>query len=109
MNLGRSGKVALILGGSRGLGGGVAREFGDEGCKDAIAARSRSGIDKTVAEITAALPRPRFDKATDQAYLTAHQISVMAFAWCVQEAEASPVRDAHSGTATRQVPQRPPG
>lgn len=54
MQLGIEGRTALVIGGSRGLGRGVAQAFGAEGCQVVIAARSQAGIDKAVAEIRAA-------------------------------------------------------
>jgi 3-oxoacyl-[acyl-carrier protein] reductase len=52
MDLGISGKTALVLGGSKGLGRGVARALAAEGVAVAILARGQEAIDKTVAEIS---------------------------------------------------------
>lgn len=51
MDLGIADKVALIFGGSRGIGLGCAQEFAREGCRTMIAARTQSHIDSAVAEI----------------------------------------------------------
>lgn len=54
MDLGISGKVALVFGGSKGIGLGCVHEFAREGCRTVIAARTQSNIDAAVAEVTAA-------------------------------------------------------
>ena len=46
------GKVALVTGGSRGLGLQLAREFGASGASVVICARGREGLDRAVAELT---------------------------------------------------------
>ncbi|MGW9557771.1 SDR family NAD(P)-dependent oxidoreductase [Nocardiopsis sp. NPDC055551] len=46
------GKVALVTGGSRGLGLQMAREFGASGASVVICARGREGLDRAVAELT---------------------------------------------------------
>lgn len=53
MDLELSGKRAIVTGGSRGIGKAVAMQLAREGADVAIAARDRSVIDRTVAEIAA--------------------------------------------------------
>jgi 3-oxoacyl-[acyl-carrier protein] reductase len=51
MNLGIDGRVALVMGASKGLGRGVAGALAREGARVAIASRSRERLDATAAEL----------------------------------------------------------
>jgi NAD(P)-dependent dehydrogenase (short-subunit alcohol dehydrogenase family) len=51
MELGIAGKVAMVSGGSKGMGRAAAETLGREGCKVAVIAREQSGIDDAVASI----------------------------------------------------------
>jgi 3-oxoacyl-[acyl-carrier protein] reductase len=52
MDLGLKGKIALVAGGSRGLGKAVAWELAQEGCVVAIAARDPQNLQKTSDELS---------------------------------------------------------
>jgi 3-oxoacyl-[acyl-carrier protein] reductase len=51
MNLGLSGKFALVTGGSHGIGRSIALSLASEGCNVAICARNKERVDKTEDEI----------------------------------------------------------
>jgi 3-oxoacyl-[acyl-carrier protein] reductase len=53
MDLGLKGKTALVLGGSKGLGRGVADALAAEGVAVAMLARGKEALDKAVEEMTA--------------------------------------------------------
>ena len=51
MDLGLSGKRALVTGASRGIGRATAETLAREGCSLAVCARGQEGLDKAVAEL----------------------------------------------------------
>lgn len=51
MDLGLGTKVAIITGGSRGIGKAIARRLLDEGCRVAICARNGARVDETAQEL----------------------------------------------------------
>jgi 3-oxoacyl-[acyl-carrier protein] reductase len=51
MDLGLEGRVALVMGASRGIGRGIARSLAREGARVAIASRSLERLEEAVAEI----------------------------------------------------------
>ena len=52
MDFGIAGKVAVVSGGSKGIGRAIAEELGNEGCRVVVTARGKEAVDDTVAAIT---------------------------------------------------------
>jgi 3-oxoacyl-[acyl-carrier protein] reductase len=54
MDLGLAGRVALVSGGSKGIGRAISEELAREGCRVVVAARGQEALDDTVGAIEAA-------------------------------------------------------
>lgn len=65
MDLGLAGKVAVVTGGSRGIGRAVALELAREGARVAVGARSAQPLAAVLAELEAAGPGPHLEVAGD--------------------------------------------
>ncbi|HET9489764.1 MAG TPA: SDR family oxidoreductase [Methylomirabilota bacterium] len=65
MDLGLKDKVALVTGGSKGIGKAVARGLAQEGARVAICARTRTELDATAAELSRATGSEVFAVAGD--------------------------------------------
>ncbi len=76
MDLGISGKVALVAASSRGLGRAIAEELAAEGCDLVLCARSEDALEETRAAIEASSGRRVIAKATDVADATQVQALV---------------------------------
>lgn len=79
MDLGIAGKVALVTGGSQGIGLGCAQQLAADGCKVVIAARTQANIDSAVQAIGHGCVGVSADCTTKDGIARAVQACVAAF------------------------------
>src|SRR5512134_1676446 len=65
MDLGLGGKVAVVTGGSRGMGRAIALELAREGARVAVGARGAEALEETLGALEAAGPGPHLAVAAD--------------------------------------------
>ena len=65
MDLGLKGRVALVTGGSKGIGKAVARGLAEEGVRVAICARSKASLEEAARELAGATGAEVFAAAGD--------------------------------------------
>src|ERR1700676_4817422 len=65
MDLGLSGKVALITGASRGIGAAIAERLHEEGCRLALLARDQTQLDTLVNRIAGSQAQDVFVRSCD--------------------------------------------
>lgn len=63
MDLGLTGHVAVVTGGTRGIGRAICRTLLSEGCHVSLCARGRREVDETVSELSTERARARGDVA----------------------------------------------
>jgi 3-oxoacyl-[acyl-carrier protein] reductase len=96
MDLGIAGKVALVMGGSKGVGRAAAGLLAAEGCKVAVIARDGMAVEKAVLEIT-----ERGGEATGIAADMTHEDSVADAVDRVRRAFGSPDIAIYNGVTPR--------
>ena len=67
MDLGLTGKVAMVSGASRGLGRAMARVLADEGMHLSVCARTRDALNEAVVELSRAGSAARIRRRHHQA------------------------------------------
>ena len=81
MDLGIAGKVALVTGGSHGIGRAISEELGRNGCRVVVVARGREQIDETVAAIEA--------EGGEAAGVSADLTEIGSYPYMVEQAKAA--------------------
>jgi 3-oxoacyl-[acyl-carrier protein] reductase len=81
MDLGIAGKVAVVTGGSRGIGRAISEEFGRNGCKVVVVARDQAALDETVKAIR--------DEGGEAVGVSADLTSFDSFPYMVEQAIAA--------------------
>ena len=84
MDLALHGRIAIITGGSRGLGKQIAMALAEEGCKVSICGRDKKQLDATVTELSGLghkIHGTQADVTSDEGAETFHQDTVITFGY----------------------------